>query len=145
VGRRALVRRMPKKGSKGFAAGAANPKYRDGSKARCGPGGPTGTQEQQRAGLALEQIGQLVAGGILTGAEAVARAAEELRAVDSDAAGGAVSVVAGGGGGAATKRHRGGGGEDVDAGEETGRFCGYPQCGVLLIDARGVAVDGEGP
>jgi hypothetical protein len=135
---------MPTKRSsrKGFAAGAAHPSYRDGSRAQGGPTEPGAPPEQQLAGLALQQIGELVAEGCLTETEGLAEASVALRAPGSAAAGGASPAAAGGGGGATAKRARAGG--DADTGvEQAGQRCGYPQCGALLTDAQGTPVAGE--
>ena len=132
---------MPTKGHKGFRAGKANPGFRDGSRSRGGPSEPGAPPEQQLAGRALQQIGELIAEGCLTQTEGLAEVSAALCKGEA-AAGGASPAAAGGGGGATAKRARAGG--DADTGvEQAGQRCGYPQCGALLTDAQGTPVDGE--
>ena len=70
---------MPKRsGRKGFAAGPAHPSYRDGSRAQGGPSEPGAPPEQQLAGRALQQIGELIAEGCLTETEGLAEVSAAL-------------------------------------------------------------------
>ena len=107
---------------KGFAVGAAHPRYRDGSRSRGGPSGTAPGQGEphasagpaggrQAAGAAVQEIGEWLVDGTYTAAEAL----RDVRAVlepllstahDSAAVAGAAAADAG----SAAKRPRGGDG-----------------------------------